>query len=46
MTPDSTVGTWQSWNLNPGLINSNVDLVFKEPPTRVQLDIILKDMLS
>ena len=31
MAPNPTVGTWQSWNLNPGPINSNVDIIFKEP---------------
>ena len=25
------MGTWQSWNLNPGPNNSSVDTIFKEP---------------
>ena len=40
------MGTWQRGNSNPDLIDSNVDLVFQEPPKRVQLDIILTDILA
>lgn len=46
LAPNATVSTWQSDNLNPDLINSSVDLVFQEPPNRVQLDVILKDVLT
>ena len=31
MALNPTVGTWQSWNLNPGPNNSSVDIIFKEP---------------
>lgn len=46
LAPNATVSTWQHEIWNPDLIDSSVDLVFQEPPNRVQLDITLKDMLA
>lgn len=44
--PESHSGHVAELELNPGLIDASVDLLFKEPPKRVQLDVILKEMLG